>query len=347
MASEKSAPITPVPMIYATVFSACNPDDTTLQSYNAAASDLAGSGFATVNLWQFHVDASGNLLNFVAAPGPAMISSGTLQSGFAYVPQVLATLMGSGSSVKTVRATIGGWGLDTTFNNMVQLVNEYGTGPENPLYQNFVALKALGIAGIDLDLEPPGGQGTVYDYPYYIGPLAQVITMAAAAGLDTTFCPYQNENFWLTLLAAVYTMNGGQQPVKSMNLQCYAGGTGNTQQMWITAMTKYPYLGIVFYPPPQSSLEEALEAAFGISDPESFIVPGFGLVNDGQPQCPATIQSALTAAGFAQAGITGAYLFTYGNIQTIQQNGSCSSANTTADYANALIAGINAVNGTN
>jgi hypothetical protein len=146
--------ITPVPMIYASVFSACNPDGTTLQSYIAAANDLAGSGFATVNLWQFHVDPSGNLLINAASPGPALISGGTLQSGFAYVPQVLAALTGSESSVKTVRATIGGWGLDPTFNNMAQLVNAYGTGPENPLYQNFAALKALGIAGIDLDLEP-------------------------------------------------------------------------------------------------------------------------------------------------------------------------------------------------
>jgi hypothetical protein len=59
------------------------------------------------------------------------------------------------------------------------------------------------------------------------------------------------------------------------------------------------------------------------------------------------IQSALTATNFAEAGITGAYVFNYANIQTIQQNGSCPNANTTADFANALIAGINAVNGTN
>ena len=327
-------------MIYASVFSACNPDSTTLQSYIAAATDLAGSGFATVNLWQFHVDPSGNLLVNAASPGPALISGGTLQSGFAYVPQVLAALTGSGSSVKTVRATIGGWGLDPTFNNMVQLVNEYGTGPENPLYQNFAALKALGIAGIDLDLEPAGGQGVVNDYPFYIGPLAQVITMAAAAGLDTTFCPYQNENFWLTLLAAVFTQNGGQQPVKSMNVQCYSGGAGNTQQMWITAMNQYLNLNIVL---PGKTVAQV----FGISDLPAFVVPGFGIMDNGKPQCPNVIQSALTAANFAQAGITGAYVFNYANIQTIQQNGSCPNANTTADFANALIAGINAVNGTN
>ena len=41
----------------------------------------------------------------------------------------------------------------------------------------------------------------------------------------------------------------------------------------------------------------------------------------------------------------GAYIFNYANIQTIQQNGSCAPNNKTSDFANALIAGINAVNG--
>jgi hypothetical protein len=323
-------------MIYASFFGVCNPDDSTLESYNASATDLAGSGFATVNLWQFHVDAAGNLLFNAAAPGPALISGGALQSGFSYVPGVFAALTASASKVTKVRATIGGWGLDNTFNNMVQLINQFGTGPANPLYQNFVALKALGVTGIDLDLEPSGGK-VIHDYPYYIGPLAQLITMIAGLGLGTTFCPYQNENFWLVLLAAVYTQNGGQQPVKSMNVQCYSGGAGNTQTAWIDVLNQFPDL--------QTGMATTASEALGISDPASFVVPGLGLMLSGQPQCPSALQQALTAKGFAQKGITGAYLFNYANIQSIQQSGSCPNDNTTADYANAIIAGINAVNG--
>lgn len=328
--------ITPAPMIYASPFGTCNPDDSTIASYIAAATDLAGSGFATVNVWQFHVDGSGNLLVNAAAPGPALISGGSLQSGFSYVPEVIAALTADGSKVTTIRATIGGWGLDNTFNNMVALINQFGTGPANPLYQNFVALKALGISGIDLDLEPAGGQ-VIHDYPYYIGPLAQLITMIAGLGLSTTFCPYQNENFWLVLLAAVCAQNGGTQPVTSMNVQCYSGGAGNTQSGWIEAMKKFPALGI--------GMAVTVEETFGISDPASFVVPGFGVMSSGQPLCPSAFQQALTAKGFAQKGITAAYLFNYANIQTIQQDGSCPNNNATADYANALIAGINAVNG--
>ena len=119
MAGKPSTkPITPAPMIYASFFGDCNPDDTTLESYIASATDLAGSGFATVNLWQFHVDPAGNLLFNAAPPGPALISGGSLQSGFSYVPGVFAALTAAGSKVTNVRATIGGWGLDDTFNNM-------------------------------------------------------------------------------------------------------------------------------------------------------------------------------------------------------------------------------------
>lgn len=331
--------ITPVPMIYAALFTDPNPSESTLQSYLASASDLAGSGFATVNLWQFHVSPAGDLLINAAPPIPPavpMISGGSLQSAFSYVPQVLGTLTGSGSKVTTVRATIGGWGLNNTFNCMVQLINQYGTGPANPLYQNLAALKALGIASIDLDLEPSGGAGN-YDYTYFLGPLAQLITMAAAVGLDTTFCPYENENFWLVLLAAAYAENGGTQPVKSMNVQCYAGGQGNRQRKWIHRMRKFHKLDITLTP-------RTMEDMFGISDPAAFMVPGLGMKKNGQLQCPAELKKQLTRCCFAEKGITGAYLFAYGGIQTIQQDGSCPQGATTADFANALIEGINEIN---
>ena len=337
--STTQSTITPAPMIYANLFSVCNPDSTELDQSTAAATDLAGSGFVTVNLWQFHIDGSGNLLVNAAPPGPAMISAGALQSGFSYVPGVLGTLTASGSTVKTVRATIGGWQLDNTFNSIVQLMNVYGNGPANPLYQNLAALKALGVAGIDLDLEPAPVQvnpSQIYhDYPYYIGGFAQLIGMAAAVGLDVTFCPYENQAFWFALLATAYAQNG-TQPVVSMNVQCYAD-LNNTQSGWIDAMNTFAQSGYA------SGFD--VQTVFGVSDAASFVVPGFGVVVNGTGQCPPYFQQQLTASGFASQGITGAYLFTYGSIQGIQASKGCPGNNSTADYANALIAGINAVNG--
>jgi hypothetical protein len=332
--------ITPNPGLYATVFFECNPDAATLQSYEQAASDIAGSGFTFVNLWfsgnGMHVDVAGNFRP-TPAGNPAFVSGGALTSGYAYVPQLLSTLTGSGSSVKALRMTFGGWLCDNTFNCIVDLFNRCGTGPQNPLYANFMVLQELGVTGIDLDLEP-GGNTPYFDYPYYIGPFSQLITMVAGLGLDVTFCPYQNENFWLTLLAAVFTQNGGAQPVKQMNLQCYSGGSSNTQAQWVAAVNEYYKLKMGL-----NALNSEVE--LGISDPASFIVPGFGGANDGVPVCPPGIQQQLTAAGFAVAGVSGAYIFDYANVQTAQQNGDCAPDNTTSDYANALIAGINAVNG--
>lgn len=332
--------ITPNPGLYATLFVDCNPDAATLQSYQQMAADIAGSGFAFVSLWfsgnGMHVDAAGNFRP-TPAGNPAFISAGSLTSGYAYVPQVLSALTGSGSSVKTVRMTFGGWGCNGTFDNIVNLFNQYGSGPSNPLYTNLMVLQEIGVAGIDLDLEPGGGT-PVNDYPYYLGSLSQLITMAAGLGLDTTFCPYQNENFWLTLLAAVFTQNGGKQPVTQMNVQCYSGGAPNIQATWVEAMNQYLKLDMGLN-------NGSIASEFGITDAASFIVPGFGGANGEVAVCPSQIQDQLTAQGFAVAGTTGAYIFNYANIQSAQQNGACAPNNTTADYANALIAGINAVNG--
>jgi hypothetical protein len=327
--------ITPNPGLYATLFFDCNPDEATLQSYQQMATDIAGSGFTFVSLWfsgnGMHVDAAGNFRP-TPAGSPDFISAGSLTSGYAYVPEVLSALTGSGSSVQTVRMTFGGWGCNGTFDRIVDLFNQYGSGPQNPMYGNLAALQAMGVAGIDLDLEPAGGT-PVRDYSYYRSTLVQLITMAAGLGLDTTFCPYGEEQFWISLLAAVFTQNGGQQPVTQMNLQCYSGGASNTQAGWVAAMNNYL--------PPNSSLE----SEFGITDAASFIVPGIGGANNSVPVCPLQMQDQLTAQGFAVPGMTGAYIFNYANIQSAQQNGNCAPNNTTADYANALIAGINAVNG--
>ncbi len=330
--------ITPNPGIYATVFYECNPDAATLQSYQQIAADIAGSGFTFVNLWfstnGMHVDAAGNFRP-TPAGNPAFVSAGALGSGYAYVPQLLSTLTGSGSSVKTLRMTFGGWGCEKTFNCMVDLFNQFGTGPQNPLYANFLVLQELGVTGIDLDLEPLGNT-PFFDYPYYIGPLSQLITMVASLGMDVTFCPYQSPNFWFTLLASVFTQNGGQQPVTQMNLQCYGNGP---QSEWVAAMNDYAL-----------KLNMGLNSGttlsqLGVSDPAAFIVAGLGATNGGTAVCPPAMQQQLAANGFAVPGITGAYIFNYAGIQNTRQTDACAPNNTTQDYANALIAGINAVNG--
>lgn len=148
--------ITPNPGLYGTVFYSSDPDTSTLETYEAAVLDLADSGFMFFNLWfgsGLHVDVAGNF-RVTSIPYPPLISSGALTSGYAYVPQLLSQLTGSGSSVRTLRVTLGGAGCDPMFNNMANLFALYGSGLQNPLYANFLALQELGIAGIDLDLEP-------------------------------------------------------------------------------------------------------------------------------------------------------------------------------------------------
>lgn len=311
------------PIIYVGNFDQPYPSQVQQGQYADAVADLQGSGFTTAILWNLHVDPLGNL-RYTNAQTP-LISDGKLQKGYGYLPELLASLT-EGGSVDRVLFSMGGWGTQTDYVNCGQLLAQYGTGMNNPLVRNLVALQAMGVSGIDMDLETGGGRFATLGYAYYLPTVVQLTNLLYFdLHLQVTYCPYTAQQFWLDCLACCNAPYG-RQPVSWLNLQCYSGGAGNTQSQWATAIREYG----------QSS---ASLGDIGVDNPAAFVMPGYGVPGI----CPTELQSNFSDPKQMSAGTAGGFIFTYGGIQQNQQDGTCAPNNTTADYASAIIDGIAAL----
>lgn len=311
------------PVLYVDVFNTPYPTTQQEQQFADYVSDLTGSGFQTVILASLHIDPYGNLhFGNPNLPGGPLIVDGQLQPGFAFLPELIQSLTATGSSIENVFFCLGGWGTEADYIRAGQLMTQY-PGAGNPLARNFVALQAIGADGIDFDLEAGGGPAA-YAYPLGVfqQTVVQLTTMLRTLHLDVTYCPYGDQQFWMNCLT-IGNMLGFTlgNPVSWLNLQCYSGGTGNTQKQW-TGYVKGA-------------------ANSGITSPSAFVVPGFG-----PSTCPKDLQATLSNLSFMTKGAAGAFVYTYSGILQNQQNGTCGPNNTTADYANAIINGITALNGT-
>lgn len=184
--------------------------------------NVAGSGFTTAILALFHVNADASI-NFNNCP----VASGGAYVGDPSWPDEISALKQSGSSVTKIFGSIGGGGVGD-YGNIENLIQQYGTGSDSPLYQNMLALKnAVPIDGIDLDDEDNYDQDTIVQYSL----------MLNGMGLEVTFCPYTQQSFWVGCLDAV-TAQGGS--VSWFNLQCYSGGAGNDPASWAAAINPVP-----------------------------------------------------------------------------------------------------------
>lgn len=317
-----STPVNTV--IYVGNFSSPYPSSQQQQQYAASAADLSGSGFTTMILWNLHIDAYGNF-RYTNSQYP-LIADGKLQQGYEYLPELLASILGSGT-INKVMFSLGGWQSEGDYVHCAQLINQYGTGPDNPIVRNFVALQEIGVSGIDFDLEAGAGLFTSHAYPYYLPVVVQLTNMLANLHLTVTYCPYTSPQFWVDCLSTVYAQQqiDNVQPVSWMNLQCYSGGVANTHQDWVGYLENNASLG-----------------PLGISNPAAFIVPGFGVPGI-CPQGAGGLQAKFSDPSLMAPGIAGGFVFTYGGIQTNQQNGTCAPTNATADYASAIVQGIQAL----
>ncbi|HKV07772.1 MAG TPA: glycosyl hydrolase family 18 protein [Thermoanaerobaculia bacterium] len=308
----------PVALYVEGVFDVQNPSPQQLEQLQGYVSDLQGSNFSVVIFAFIHVDAEGNLYFNGGAP---MISGGQLQSGLSDLSSLFSTLKSSGS-VGKLFFSIGGYGpSDSDFNNMGALIQQYGTGPGNPLYQNFQALaQSLSIDGIDFDLE-----ATQYSYDHFTDTVVQLTAMLGSLGLEVTYCPYVEEDFWIGCLAQVYK-NNGKQIVSWLNLQCYAGGAGNDPAYWVAAV-------------------KASDKLTGVGNPAAFVVPGLWCVNSSSGDCnsgdcPATVQETFAGYKASDPGITGGFLWQYGDILACESSGACSGSMSAQAYADAILAGL-------
>jgi hypothetical protein len=270
--------------------------------------NLKASGFSTILAWSVHVDATN---------GDLTLNDTLIVSNGAYVgdpawPALLGQLKTGTTSVDRILFSVGSGPPPIDFTNIETLIKNYGTGSQSPLYKNFAALLAAipSIDGIDFDDEDNYDQDTVVEF---------ALMLKAVGYREVTFCPYTDMNFWSGCLAALETQAPGL--VTGYNLQCYSGGSWNTNILpeWI------------------ASIEPTLGSAAA-----SFIIPGLWCRNGESctsGECPDQMQAQY--AGWKKLGIGGGFIWRYDDIIDCETSSTCSgNPMTPAAYAEAIINGL-------
>jgi hypothetical protein len=264
--------------------------------------DLKASGFNTVIAWALHITATGDL-----SFNDTVIVKAGKYVGDASWPGLLSQLKQGSTSVTSLGFSVGGWGVGD-FNHIKTLMAKYGTGSSNPLYQSFQALTQAipDIDFIDLDDE------TTYDQASTVA-FSQMLYDTFK--LHTTFCPYTNTSHWVDCFKALNTNT--PDVVLGLNLQCYAGGSGNDPQDWIQALNQ--------------------EMGSGFNG-ASIVWPGLWCINGtgcDQGTTPAAMQTQFQQWHKSDS-LIGGFVWLYNDIQHCQP----STGYTTADYAQALSKGL-------
>jgi len=306
-------------IFYVNVFGTPYPTSQQLNQWGGSISDLTNSGVQTVIFYNNHIDPYGTIRS-TNAQYP-MVVEGKLTPGFAYLPELIQNLTAPGSSIQTVLFCIGGAGNQNDFLHAGALMEQY-PGIANPLWRNFVALQSIGVDGFDFDLEPD-----VYS-PNFESIVVQLTTLLRNLHMEVTYCPFTAQDFWMKCLTDAWNQSTQQfPPVSFLNLQTYAGGSGETQSAWA---------GYV------QAAQNANPGGIGIPDPAAFVMAIFGATNPAL--CPNTLQSGVSNSSFMAKGAAGAGVFTYGGLLQNQQSGACGTNDSTADSVNAIVNGLAALN---
>jgi hypothetical protein len=263
---------------------------------DAQLAQMMAAKFDIVILFAVHVHPSGDLY-YNDSP---IVSAGTFNPDFAYLEPYLSRL----ASVSQIWCSVGGWGVDD-FQNLGTLLST-GAG-RTAVTNNVAALKAgISLVGVDMDME------ATYD-PAMRTTVTTFSSLVAKLGLRVSFCPYTVPEFWMDCLADLYV--SGKQIVDHLNLQCYAGGAGNTTTDWVDAMSVFPRkLGI---------------------DPHDFVWTSTWVQTDdgSEKYTPGDIEAFFAQPEMGQYAIGG---FLWCTSEIFQ------SGFTAADYSTAIIAGLRA-----
>ena len=260
--------------------------------------DLKASGFTTVIGWALHVGSNGDL-----SFNDTVIVSGGHYIGSPGWPARLANLKKGTTGVNRLLLSVGGAGVQD-FENIGTLM-----GHGAILLDNFQALKSAipAVDGIDLDDEElPFNRNTVITFSQMLGFI----------GYQVTFCPYRDPDDWIACLEAL----GGAtpNPVTGINLQCYAGGTGQDPGTWA----------------------QAISAAMGWtpSQGEAFVCPGLWCLNPLGGGCPGALQTRFSQ--WQSSGITSGFIWLYDDILNYEESGFCQGPMDTLAYAQAVLQGL-------
>lgn len=271
---------------------------------------VQSSGFSTVILWTLHVNANGDFYY----NGTLVVSNGAVTGPFASTLPGLIQQMRTGGSVSAVLFGIGSADVSDFANIQSLLSTPAGTAL---LKSNFAAMvQALDIDGFDFDLE----EYPLSSFTDTVVQLAQLLY--AGYGKFVAFCPYYDPQWWLGCAQQIYQQSGTAGVVRWWNLQCYAGGGGNSPSDWV-------------------SLIAANASSIGVTDPNAYIVPGYWCANRpgcDSGQCPASIQSTFSGlSGTVQGG----FIWNSGDIFSCESSDGCGGGGMApGDYAQAIINGL-------
>lgn len=256
--------------------------------------EIAESGFTTLILWAIHVDEEG-VIFYNDYP---IVKNGKFNERFSHLPEVINSLKSDDSSVKRVILSIGA-GAD--FEHIREMLTS-STGKKSILNNFKVLADTLSIDGFDFDLEE-------FPLEKYTDTIVQLTIELNKFVNIITYCPYCDQEFWLDCLAQVYAKNDNEQIVSWFNLQCYDGGAGNDPKDWVDNIKNY-------------------QSPLGISDPVTFVIPGFWC----RDYSPEEIQNTFSDENKSDPGINGGWMWNSGEIILKHY--------TLKDYADAISNGI-------
>lgn len=263
------------------------------------AGQILASDFNVVVLSTFHVDALGDL--FGSEP---LVISGVFNPSGKLDPNLLQyyqMITGAGKRLYYSIGNRSGSNMDLAMLAEI-LANPSGSAYAN-LQANLTVLKQqLSLTGIDFDFEPSGSGAYGSDQQTTV---AQFTAFCNQLGLDVTYCPYTNQQWWIDTQTSAVAAGG---KVRWWNLQCYDRGSTNTPAAWLP-------------------LIQQNATAMGVADPTTFLVPGVA-ANGGTQVVIAT----LTRFAEAAPGLNGGFIW---------QLGAMGKAGATpASFAGAVIAGL-------
>lgn len=178
--------------------------------------DIKAGSWTTVVLWAAHIDTAGdvNFNDSAIVKAGSWVSNSATNAWLASVDSVK-----SGSTVTRIELSIGGEA--SSFANIENLINEYGTGSTSPLYKAISLLHTkLGLDAIDYD-----------DESQYDSTSSKAFaSMCASIGMHVSICPYVNTSYWVALVKGINRANAGT--ADAVYLQCYDGGAGNSPSSW-------------------------------------------------------------------------------------------------------------------
>ncbi|GKT48702.1 uncharacterized protein ColSpa_08883 [Colletotrichum spaethianum] len=191
-----------------------------LQSNTTA---LKTCGFESLVIFRIGVLDNGDLVYYSTgdageAVDAPVATNGTYIGGTALADKIQSFKTGT-TNINRVEISLVSH--DTTFQNIRDLVNADGTGPDAVLYRNFETLKTEW----DLDAFNNDDEG-VYD----ISSTVKFAQLLGTIGYQYSIAPYTNSGFWASVKRQIDAAVPGL--FDRVYLQVYDGGAGNNPGTW-------------------------------------------------------------------------------------------------------------------